>query len=287
MISESARQQGIVVLLNGVGGDEIFGGYRKHLACLKAETYQSFMPGVLRRCVEHLAERMPVATGRKGLRYLRWFKRFASIASLPEAERYLASDLSLSPVQYEHLFPRCRYHDSLFWRTQQGDLTRRDLSYLTRMCLNDTHVFLPEHNLTYSDKAAMAASIETRPPLTDIRLVERMFTLPPRERIRGNIQKYLLKKVAERYLPHEIVHRPKAPFNAPLRAWMRGPLAPMVDDLLSQASLKARGLYDPAAVRTLIEHDRSGHEDHGMVIWTLLTTEIWFRTFFEGRRVRP
>ena len=147
--------------------------------------------------------------------------------------------------------------------------------------LNDTRVFLPEHNLTYSDKAAMAASIETRPPLADYRIVEKMFTLPPGQRIRGNVQKYLLKKASERYLPHEIVHRPKAPFNAPLRAWMRGPLAPMVDELLSESSLKARGFYHPPAVRALIANDRRGVEDNGMVIWTLLTTEIWFRTFLD------
>ena len=166
------------------------------------------MPGVLRHSVEFLASQLPVATGKKGLRYLRWIKRFASIASLPEAERYLASDLSLSAVQFQSLFPGRTYHDSWFYRAQQPDLARRDLSYLTRMCLNDTHVFLPEHNLTYSDKAAMAASIETRPPLTDYRIVEKMFTLPPGQRIRGNVQKHLLKKVSERYLPQGIVHRP-------------------------------------------------------------------------------
>ncbi len=281
MISQAARDLGIVVLLNGVGGDEIFGGYRKHLACLKAETYQHFVPGLLRRGIERIAERLPVAMGAKGLRYLRWFKRFASIASLPQAERYLSSDLSLSAAQFQSLFPQRKYHDTWFYRAQQPDLARRDLSYLTRMCLNDTRVFLPEHNLTYSDKAAMAASIETRPPLADYRIVEKMFTLPPSQRIRGNVQKYLLKKVSERYLPPEIVHRPKAPFNAPLRAWMRGPLAPMVDELLSESSLKARGFYHPPAVRGLIANDRRGIEDHGMVIWTLLTTELWFRAFFD------
>jgi len=89
--------------------------------------------------------------------------------------------------------------------------------------------------------------------------------------------------VSERYLPREIVHRPKAPFNSPLRAWMRGPLAGMVDDLLSESSLLAHGLYDVGYVRRLIENDRCGLEDHGMLIWRLLTSEIWFRTFFRGQ----
>lgn len=283
MISEAARNLGIVVLLNGVGGDEIFGGYRKHLACLKAETYQQFVPRALQCALQGFSAYLPVATGRGGLRYIRWLKRFVSIASMPQAERYLASDLSLHFPRYQKLFPGRSYFDTWFWRAQQPTLARADLSYLTRMCLNDTHVFLPEHNLTYSDKAAMAASIETRPPLTDYRIVETMFTLPPEQRIRGGTQKWLLKKVSERYLPKEIVHRPKAPFNAPLRAWMRGPLAPMVDDLLSETSLRRRGFYEPSAARGLIDADRRGIEDNGMLIWTMLTTELWFRTFIDNK----
>jgi asparagine synthase (glutamine-hydrolysing) len=283
MISEAARNLGIVVLLNGVGGDEIFGGYRKHLACLKADTYQEFVPLVVQRALQRLTARIPVVTGRRGLRYMRWLKRFLSIASLPQVERYLASDLSLTFPKFQQLFPGRRYFDTWFWRAQQPTLARADLSYLTRMCLNDTYVFLPEHNLTYSDKAAMAASIETRPPLTDYRIVEKMFTLPPEQRIRGRTQKWLLKKVSQRYLPEEIVHRPKAPFNAPLRAWMRGPLAPMVDELLSETSLRRRGFYDPAVARALIDADRRGLEDNAMVIWTMLTTELWFRTFIDNK----
>jgi asparagine synthase (glutamine-hydrolysing) len=203
------------------------------------------------------------------------------ILALDGVERDLASDLSLSPAQFEALFPGRRYQESAFYRAQAPVLGRRDLAHLTRMCLNDTQVFLPEHNLTYSDKAGMAAGIETRPPFTDYRVVERMFRLPPRHRIRGVRQKWLLKRVAERYLPNDIVHRPKAPFGAPLRAWMRGPLAPMVDELLSESAVKQRGLYDAAYVRTMVARDRLGQEDHGMVLWTLLTTELWFRTFID------
>jgi asparagine synthase (glutamine-hydrolysing) len=159
------------------------------------------------------------------------------------------------------------------------------LSYLTQMCLNDTMVFLPEHNLTYSDKASMAASIEGRPPLTDYRIVDFMFTVPPRYRIRGTTQKYLLKKVAERYLPQNVVYRPKAPFASPLRSWIRGPLRGMVDDLLSTDAVRSRGLYDPKCVSGLIARDRQGLEDNSYLIWTFLSNEIWFRTFFEDQTI--
>jgi len=282
LISKAARDLGIVVLLNGMGGDEIFGGYRKQLACLKADVYQSLVPGILRTPLEKVVNHIPVATSEQGFRVLRWSKRFFSFASLPQTERYLSSDLSLSPEQYKQYFINgVSYRETHFYNSQKDIFALQGISYLTKMCLNDTKVFLPEHNLMYSDKASMAASVESRPPLTDHRIVEFMFSLPPKYRIKGSVQKYLLKKVSERYLPKNVVHRPKAPFGSPLRSWIRGPLSTMVGDLLSEECLKARDLYNPSYISTLIEKDRKGLEDNAHVIWTLLTNEIWFRTFFE------
>jgi asparagine synthase (glutamine-hydrolysing) len=272
-----------VVLLNGMGGDEVFGGYRKQLACLTAETYQAIVPGAVRRAVQYAADLIPVATSTRGLKQVRWGKRFLSFASAPRSDRYLMSDLSVAPKQFPQMFAsRMSYYDSHFFKSQAPRFNGNGLSYLTQMCLNDTLVFLPEHNLTYSDKASMAASIESRPPLTDHRIVEFMFSVPPSERIHRLTQKYLLKKVAEKYLPDNIIYRPKAPFASPLRSWVRGPLSTMIADLLSEQSLRARGLYDPAYVAGLIARDKQGLEDNAYQIWTLLTNEIWFRTFFQN-----
>jgi asparagine synthase (glutamine-hydrolysing) len=283
LISQAARDLGIVVLLNGMGGDEVFGGYRKQLACLTAESYQAIVPGVVRRMVQYAADRIPVATSSRGLKQIRWGKRFISFASAPRDVRYLMSDLSVAPSQFSQMFASgMSYYDSHFFKSQAPRFNGNGLSYLTQMCLNDTLVFLPEHNLTYSDKASMAASVESRPPLIDHRIVEFMFSVPPRERIHGATQKYLLKKVAQKYLPDNIIYRPKAPFASPLRSWVRGPLATMVGDLLSEQSLRNRGLYDPAYVAGLIARDKSGLEDNSYQIWTMLTTEIWFRTFFQN-----
>ena len=285
LLARQAREHGIVVMLNGMGGDEIYGGYRKHLACLRADTYQAILPRVVRQWIDRAAQALPVATGRHGIRTIRWGKRFLSFASMPPLERYLSSDLSLSAEQYRKLFRNGpAYAETHYYRAQRDVFDGTGASYLTRMCLNDTLFFLPEHNLTYSDKASMAASIESRPPLTDHRLTEYMFSLPPSFRVKGSVQKYLLKKVAERYLPNNVVYRPKAPFGSPLRAWIRGPLAEMVGDLLSEDTVRERGLYDPAHVARLIRLDRQGQEDNAHVIWTLLTNEVWLRTFFPSHR---
>jgi asparagine synthase (glutamine-hydrolysing) len=165
-------------------------------------------------------------------------------------------------------------------RSLNDRLTREGMSSLTRMCLADTEVYMPDHNLTYSDKCTMAAGVEGRPPLTDHRVVEYMFSLHPRFRIHRLTQKYLLKKVGEKYLPRTIVHRPKAPFGAPLRSWVRGDLKGMVKDLLGKDSLQRRGIYDPKFVGQAIENDMAGKQDNAHLIWRLLCNELWFRTFF-------
>jgi asparagine synthase (glutamine-hydrolysing) len=279
LMAKAAREQGIVVLLNGMGADEMFGGYRKHLACLQAERYQNIVPKFIRSMAEGTFAAVPVATASRGFRTLRWAKRFLSFASLPPLERFLASDLALSKGQFESLIGR-EYEASAYYQAQKRIFEGYDGSLLTRMCINDTKLFLSEHNLTYTDKAAMAVGIEGRPPITDHRVAEYIFSLEPKFRIRGLQQKFLLKKVAERYLPNDIVYRPKASFGSPLRSWISGPLAGMVDDILSESSLRERQLYDPRAVRQLIARDRQGLEDNSMVIWTLLTTQLWFRTHF-------
>ena len=282
LISKEARELGIIVLLNGMGGDEIFGGYRKQLACLLADRYNHYVPKFAQDGLSAAFDLVPVATSSRGLRRLRWAKRFFSFASLPRAERFLSSDLSLSPSQYEKFFSNgVSYSSSHFFKAQENRFQPKELSYLTQMCLNDTKVMLPEHNLLYSDKSTMAASIESRPPLTDHRIAEFMFSLSPGFRINGRTQKYLLKKVSEKYLSKSVIYRPKAPFSSPLRSWIRGPLSEMVNDLLSENAVRKRGLYNYEYISQLIENDRNGLEDNAHIIWGLLTKEIWFQTFFD------
>src|SRR5258705_11295889 len=147
LLSEMARKQGIVVMLNGMGGDEVYAGYRKQLACLHADTYQAILPAFLQRSIGGLSRAIPVATDRQGFRSLRWAKRFLSFASLPPLERHLASDLALTADRYIGLMPnRPAYAETSYYRTQRDAFEAHEVSYLTRMCLNDTLFFLPDHN---------------------------------------------------------------------------------------------------------------------------------------------
>jgi asparagine synthase (glutamine-hydrolysing) len=285
LIAEEARRRGITVLLSGMGGDEIFGGYRKHLACLIAGRYQSIVPSSARGVVSAVGMRLPVASARSGFRHIRWLQRFLSFASLPPTERFLRADLSLSPNEYDSLFPdatRIPYDGLAEVRDRRARLEEGPGSYLERMCRWDTTMFLPDHNLAYTDKATMAAGVEARPPLIDHRIVELAFRLRDEDRIRGRVQKALFRDVVARWIPGEIVRRPKTNFAAPLRAWIRRDLGVMVDDLLSESALRRRGLYRAEAVRRRIDDDRKGRADHGHLIWNLLNRELWFESFVDG-----
>jgi asparagine synthase (glutamine-hydrolysing) len=105
--------------------------------------------------------------------------------------------------------------------------------------------------------------------------------MPANLKLRGLKRKYILKRAAEKLLPKEIVWRKKAGFGAPIRSWLRGPLKPMIDDLLSEETIRRRGLFQPAAVRKIIDANQSGREDYNLQVFQLLTLELWQREFLD------
>jgi asparagine synthase (glutamine-hydrolysing) len=142
--------------------------------------------------------------------------------------------------------------------------------------------FLADHNLNYTDKTGMAAGVEIRVPLLDLELAEFATRIPPSLKQKGRIGKAIFKKAMEPYLPREVIYRPKSGFGAPLRRWLRTELREVVDDTLSIESLRCRGLFDPDAVRRLIEMDRAGLIDGTYTIFSLLCLERWCRIFIDS-----
>ena len=153
---------------------------------------------------------------------------------------------------------------------------------LERMLALEQRFFLGDHNLLYTDKMSMAEGVEVRVPLLDPQLVDFAAGIPIACKQRGRIGKWVLKKVMEDYLPPEVIYRPKTGFGAPLRRWMRRDLRPLLGDLLSEASLKRRSLFDPVAVRRLIEANDTGRVDASYTLLSLLCIEIWCRAFLDG-----
>ena len=128
----------------------------------------------------------------------------------------------------------------------------------------------------------MAANLEVRVPYLNKEMLDLAARIPSNLKIKGLKRKFILKKAVESILPKDIIYRRKAGFSAPIRSWLRGPLKPMVDDLLSEETVKQRGLFNPSAVLSIIKSYESGKEDLSLHIFQLLTLEIWFRQFLDN-----
>ncbi len=277
-MSRLARDQGIKVLLSGTGGDDIFSGYRRHSA-LSLERLVSWAPHWLRSALENSAHsldhRNPI---------LRRLGKFLSGASLDGDARIINYFSWVRPRQLEALYTR-EFREAL--GDERAELPMlaflaempSTASPIDRMLALEQRFFLADHNLAYTDKMSMAVGVEVRVPFLDLDLVEFASTVPHRFKQRGQVGKWVLKRAMEPYLPRDIIYRPKTGFGAPLRRWIRNELSQLVDDTLSDESLKRRGMFEPVAVRKLIADNKVGRIDAAYTILSLMCIEIWFRNF--------
>ena len=279
LICDSAAKNGVKVLLSGMGADEMFAGYRKHQANLYADTYRK-IPESIRTLAEWPVERLPVASNANGFKIIRWAKRFLSFAGQPEADSFLRSYTYYDNPELLAAFSGDITNDlALLIKEHHGTFnTARYRGLIDAMCFTDVTRFMVSLNLTYSDRASMAASTEVRVPFIDKKVVEAAFNIDASLKIKGKHQKYILKKVAEKWLPKEIIYRPKSSFTMPIRSWVKNELKDMVDKyLLSASGLQSRNILDKRFIAKTVNDDRNGQSDNAQKIWHLLTLEQWFR----------
>ncbi|SHL22103.1 asparagine synthase (glutamine-hydrolysing) [Pseudonocardia thermophila] len=278
LICTAARAAGVKVLLSGMGADELFAGYRKHLANRIGVGYRK-VPGPVRHAVAAAVDRMPVASASRGYRSVRFAKRFLSFADLPEEEAFRRSY-----TLYDRQELRALVHPDLAGTVDEvlgehaavyADSALDD--HVNRMCLTDARMFLPGLNLTYTDRSTMAASTEVRVPFVDVEVVKAAFRIPGHRKIVGRSGKAALRQAALQVLPPEIVHRPKGLFSAPLRAWMSRDLAPLVREVVEDGLLVSCGLLRRDALRRLAAEDAAGQQDRSKHLWHIVTLEQWYR----------
>jgi asparagine synthase (glutamine-hydrolysing) len=288
LIAEHARRDGIPVLLSGAGGDDIFTGYRRHRA-LQAERHWAWLPRPARAAIAAGARAAADGrlTGMDRPMARRLAKAFA-YADL-DPERRIASYFwwSGERVRQSLLSPRMR--ETLRGEDPAAPLLESLASIpgerdrLNRMLYLEARHFLADHNLNYTDKAGMAAGIEVRVPLLDLPLVELAARIPTHLKQKGPVGKSIFKKAMEPLLPRDVIYRGKSGFGAPLRLWMHGELRPVLEATLSEESLRARGLFDPAGVRRLRAMDAAGRIDAAYTLFSVVCTELWCRMFVDGQ----
>ena len=283
----TAARQSLTVILSGMGGDEIFAGYPRHLAARLARLFDLFPRGLRSGLQQFLCNRMTLGEPGRMRGPRRNLMKLARGLDADQTERYMTYCSYYQPAELAALLGE---------RAPIGDPFRRHRAYLERVrgehWLNqllylDIKTFLPCLNLTYTDKMSMAASAEVRVPLLDDELVALSGRIPPELKLHRLTRKYVFKQSMKGVLPEEVVNRPKAGFGAPVRSWLVGELAPLLADLLSPEVVAARGLFEPTEVSRLIAANQAGQEDNALRLWALMTLELWQRTFVDGARARP
>ena len=259
-LAQLAREQ-VKVVLSGEGSDELFGGYPKYLFANATRWLGAVPAAGLLGALEHA---LPASQSR-----LRIALRVFSENSYEERLRGWFAPFTVT--ERDRLVGRPTPRGvPAGYRSGRGDALRR-------MLYADTCVWLADNLLERGDRMSMAASLETRPPFLDFRLVELAFRLPSDVKTRGRTTKWVLKQVARRYLPADVVDRPKVGFKVPLDRWFRHGLRDMAFDLLTGPSSYVGNNFDKGMVTKLLTSHSRGDSDEESRIWTLLSLEVWHR----------
>jgi asparagine synthase (glutamine-hydrolysing) len=280
LVSEFARQD-VKVILSGVGGDELFGGYRRYLGGHYASRFNA-LPGPLRALVSTLARHLPADRHSKALNVLRLAKGFVATAGMAPDERYRS---------YLQVFGRAAARQLLLEPGNQApDSLERAFAAagsddeLNRLFAVDAQTQLPDDLLMLTDKMSMAVSLECRVPLLDHELVELAATIPTDIKIPGGRLKHLMKQALVPTLPDDILHRAKRGFGTPMGAWLKRELAPLLRHLLAPETIRRRGLFRTEGVATLMADHEANRTDGTDALLALMNLEVWSRIYLDGRR---
>ncbi|MBK7803599.1 MAG: asparagine synthase (glutamine-hydrolyzing) [Chloracidobacterium sp.] len=284
-VAKETRQH-VTVALNGDGGDESFAGYERYMAMEVAELYRR-IPRILRRTLIEGPIRMLPTSEIKKTR-VRDVQRFLISANESRKERYARWMSAIKPtaklalLYSDEMNARVGEHNAAAvldeWFDRAGDLGLLDATLLA-----DQMTYLPNDLLVKVDIATMANSLEARSPFLDHKVIEFAASLPESLKMNRFRPKYLLKKVAARLVPPEVVYRRKMGFGVPIAHWFRGEMKDFVRDvLLSPASL-SRGVFRPETIEMYIDQHIRGEVDHATPIWTLLMLELWYRRFIDQK----
>jgi len=278
LISKLTRQH-VTVALSGDGGDEILGGYNRHVFADGFWKHFSTVPVPFRAAVAFLMQAVPdraylllqnlIPARRRPAQFLEKLHKLIYIVPVESRELYLRLlSLCFEPSR----LTRVGEHDVGI----PADAEQKLGSLLSAMQLGDTTLYLPDDILQKVDRASMAVSLEVRPPLLDHRIVEFCWRLPNRFKVRNGESKWLLRRVLEKYLPKEMFARPKMGFSVPVADWLRGPLREWSADLLAPATFGG-GLLDAKEAARLHQDFLAGRRVSGSAIWALLMFESWRR----------
>jgi asparagine synthase (glutamine-hydrolysing) len=279
MVSKFASSK-VKVVLGGQGGDEIFGGYARYSIAYLEQAVKGAIFSSNEES-EHIVSLKSILPNLPSLQqYMPMMKQFNSLGSYENMDRryfHLIDRSDNSLGYFSHDFQKT-YNKEIIFKRFQGLFNHPDtLSYFNKMTHFDMFGSLPGL-LQVEDRVSMAASIESRVPLLDRRIVDLMSSIPAGMKFRGAELKYLLKKSIKDVMPPEIMKRKdKMGFPVPLHLWFKGKTGDYVNDLLNTQKCRERGIHDHKKINQLVQSERS----FGRALWGIISLELWFNQFID------
>ncbi len=274
-VSQIARQN-VTVILSGDGGDELFAGYKRYMERDQFKSYKSIPRVIREKIIGSIARSLPFNA--KGKNFL------LAISQLEQKENR----------GFTELYPFIK-HD-LFTTDLTNEIGKFDLpealidywnhkpesSLLSRMQYFDTKIYLPDDILVKVDRMSMAHSLETRAPLLDYHLVEFAAGIPPHLQMKDGKGKYILRKLAKKFLPQQILTKKKQGFAIPANEWFQKELFDYAYQLLTANRFKTRGYFNQKNIDLMLTEHKQGKRDYSNWIWSLIIFELWHQTFIDS-----
>ena len=271
LVSQFARKH-VTVALSGDGGDEMLGGYSRHVQGPAIWRKSRMMPRIVREGLSNIIQRVPVNTldslKRNHPQIGTKLHKAAAILSLDTQEEIYAR-----LIQKFEAPPVLASYSPL----KSFNAPHADLTFAEKMMFWDAVGYLPNDILTKVDRASMAVSLEARAPLLDYRIFEYVWRLPESVKIKNGDGKWLLRQVLKRHVPDALFERPKQGFNMPIGDWLRGPLREWAENLLDENAMRQQGLLDARRIRSLWARHLDGQGNHADALWVVLMFQAWHK----------
>ncbi len=276
LVSKLARQH-VKVALSGDGGDELFAGYDTYLA-ERMNFYYGKLPGALRRNIlPAFANLLPPQPAKKGM--VNKVKRMIEGGALDPALQHTRWMIFMDEREKKSLY-KSDLQDTLQDGSTAGFFGEHfqqvdSFDVLAQQQYVDMKTYLPDDILTKVDRMSMAVSLEARVPLLDHRIAEFGLNLPPHMKLNGSRTKIILRKALRRVVPDLVLEKPKQGFSIPMKHWLCSSLKPMMQDLLSNDTVRQRGYFKPEVVSTWMREHLDGRVNHAHRLWSLMALELW------------